>query len=113
MLIVCVISWVVVSTCFALLVYSAAGRWPASPLLVASAFAAGYVGGFASFITPSGLGVREGIITVILGPTLGSDKTLALAIVFRIVHMAVLWLHIAITLCVFSGGVHRTDRGTN
>ena len=103
MLIVGVVSWTVVSTCFALLVYSAAVRWPASPSLVASAFAAGYVGGFASFITPSGLGVREGIITVILGPALGSDKTLALAIVFRVVHMAVLWLHIAITLCALSG----------
>jgi glycosyltransferase 2 family protein len=113
MLIVGVVSWAVVSTCFALLVYSAAGRWPASPLLVASAFAAGYVGGFASFITPSGLGVREGIITVILGPALGSDKTLALAVVFRIVHMAVLWLHIAITLCALSGGRRMTDRGTH
>jgi glycosyltransferase 2 family protein len=113
MLIVGVVSWAVVSTCFALLVYSAAGRWPASPLLVASAFAAGYVGGFASFITPSGLGVREGIITVILGPALGSDKTLALAIVFRVVHMAVLWLHIAITLCALSGGERMTDRGIN
>jgi hypothetical protein len=113
MLIVGIISWGVVSTCFALLVYSAAGRWQASPWLVASAFAAGYVGGFASFITPSGLGVREGIITVILGPTLGSDKTLALAIVFRIVHMAVLWLHIAITLGALSRGARRIDRNTN
>lgn len=111
-LLVGVVSWAVVSTCFALLVYSAAGRWPASPWLVASAFAAGYVGGFASFITPSGLGVREGIITVILGPALGSDQTLALAVVFRVVHMAVLWLHIAITLCALSGGVRMTDRGT-
>ena len=112
MLIVSVISWAVVSTCFALLVYSTAGRWPVSPLLVASAFAAGYVGGFASFITPSGLGVREGIITVILGPALGSDRALALAVVFRVVHMTVLWLHIAITLCALSGGMRTTDRGT-
>ena len=113
MLIVSVVSWAVVSTCFALLVYSAAGRWPASPMLVASAFAAGYVGGFASFITPAGLGVREGIITVILGPALGSDTTLALAVVFRVVHMAVLWLHIIITLCALSGGVRITDRDTD
>jgi hypothetical protein len=113
MLLVSVVSWAVVSACFALLVYSAAGRWPASPWLVASAFAAGYVGGFASFITPAGLGVREGIITVILGPALGSDKTLALAVVFRVVHMAVLWLHIAITLCALSGGGRMIDRGTD
>src|SRR5439155_1053482 len=77
MLVVGVGSWVAVSACFALLVYSAAGQGPVSPLLVSSAFAAGYVGGFVSFITPSGLGVREGIITVILGPAPGSDKTLA------------------------------------
>jgi hypothetical protein len=113
MLLVGVASWVVVSACFALLVYSAVGRWPASPVLVASAFAAGYVGGFVSLITPSGLGVREGIITIILGPVLGEDKTLALAVVFRVVHMAVLWLHITITLCALSGGVHMTDRGTD
>jgi hypothetical protein len=113
MLLVGVVSWVVVSTCFALLVHSAVGRWPASPVLVASAFAAGYVGGFVSLITPSGLGVREGIITVILGPALGDAKTLALAVVFRVVHMAVLWLHIAITLYALSGGRRMTDRGTN
>jgi hypothetical protein len=113
MFLVGVVSWMVVSTCFALLVYSAVGRWPAPPVLVASAFAAGYVGGFVSLITPAGLGVREGIITVILGPMLGDDKTLALAVVFRVVHMAVLWLHIAITLCALSGGVRMTDRGTN
>src|SRR5262249_57769494 len=98
MVIVGVVSWAVVSTCFALLVYSAAGRWPVSPLLVASAFAAGYVGGFASFITPAGLGVREGIIAVILGPALGSETTLAPAVVFLVVAMAVLSLVITITL---------------
>src|SRR5262249_10942221 len=103
-------SWIVVSTCFALLVYSAAGRWPASPVLVASAFAAGYVGGFVGFITPAGLGVGEGIIAVILGPALGGDKMLALAVVFRVVHMAVLWLHIAITLFALSGGTRNTER---
>jgi hypothetical protein len=113
MLLIGAVSWVVVSTCFALLVHSAVGRWPVSPVLVASAFAAGYVGGVVSLITPSGLGIREGIITIILGPALGDDKTLALAIVFRVVHMAVLWLHIAITLCVLSGSVRMTEGGTN
>jgi uncharacterized membrane protein YbhN (UPF0104 family) len=79
-------------------------------LLVASAFAAGYLGGFVSFITPAGLGVREGIIAVILGPALGRDKTLALAVVFRIVHMAVLWLHIAITLFALSRSTEKDTK---
>ena len=57
MLLVGVVSWAVVSTCFALLVHSAVGRWPASPVLVASAFAAGYVGGFCQ--PPYSLGARR------------------------------------------------------
>lgn len=113
MLVVGVSSWVVVSACFALLVYSAAGRWPASPLLVVSAFAAGYVGGFISLITPAGLGVREGIIAIILAPALGSDRALALALVFRVVHTAVLWLHIAITLFALSYSVQDAEKDTH
>lgn len=97
-----VISWIMVSACFALLVYKTEGRWPVSPLLIASAFPAGYVCGFISLITPSGLGVREGIITIILGQFLGNQKALTLAIVFRVVHTAVIWLNIAITLFVLS-----------
>lgn len=110
MLLVGVSSWVVVSACFALLVYSASGQWPASPLLVTSAFAAGYVGGFVSLVTPSGLGVRESIIAIILGPALGSDRALALALVFRVVHMAVLWLHIAITLFALPYSVRAAEK---
>jgi hypothetical protein len=112
MLVVGVGSCAVVSTCFALLVYSAAGQWPASPWFIASAFAAGYVGGFVSVITPAGLGVREGIMTLILAPALGSDKALALAVVFRLVHMAVLWLHIAITLVALSCSASMPKRET-
>ena len=83
-----------------------------SPLLVASAFAAGYVGGFVSFITPAGLGVREGIIAAILGPALGTERTITLAIMFRLVHMAVLWLHIAITLFTLSSSARIAQRDT-
>ena len=106
-------SWIVVSACFSLLVYSTERHWPASPLLFASAFAAGYVGGFISPVTPAGLGVREGIITIILGPALGSEKALAIAIVFRAVHMAVIWLHIAITLFALSFSMRIAGRGNH
>jgi len=97
-LLIGMISWVVMSVSFALLVYGAEGRWPVSPWLIASAFPAGYVVGFISLIAPSGLGVREGIIVIILGPSLSHEKALALAIVFRVLHTIVLWLNIMISL---------------
>ncbi len=106
-------SWVIVSTGFLLLVYGMEEHWPNSPLMVASAFAAGYIGGFISFITPAGLGVREGIITLLLGPTLGSEKAFAAALGFRLVHTAVLWLHIALTLCVLAVDVRTAKKGTH
>jgi uncharacterized membrane protein YbhN (UPF0104 family) len=103
--------WIIVSGCFALLVSGTESPEAVSPLLIASAFAAGYVGGYISPLTPAGLGVREGIIAVILGSSLGSDRALAAALVFRVLHMAVLWLHIAITLCVLSLGGHEARKG--
>ena len=95
-------SWIVVSACFALLVYGLEAPGLVSPFLVTSAFAAGYVGGVVNPVMPAGLGVREGIITLILGANLGNEQALAVALVFRMLHTAVLWLHIAITLSILS-----------
>lgn len=91
-------SWVIVSACFLYFIYGTAQHWPNSPLLVASVFAAAYVGGFMSIFTPAGLGVREGIITLLLGPTMGTEEAFAAAVGFRILHTAVLWSHVALTL---------------
>ena len=94
-------SWVLVSVCFAILIYSIKGPTHISPFLIASAFAAGYIGGFISPLTPAGLGVREGIITAILGPGLGGEQVMAIALIFRTVHMAVIWIHVGFTaLCM-------------
>ena len=100
-----VLSWALISASFALTVYYISAEvWPLPPWLIASSFAAGYIGGFLSLITPSGLGVREGIIALILGPTIGSEEALTLAVVFRVIHLAVLWLNIVITLLAMSMG---------
>lgn len=97
------LSWIFISGSFALLVeFTAVNVTLPSKFVTAGAFAAGYVAGFLSLITPSGLGVREGIITLILGPTLGDEQALALALVFRVLHMAVLWINILITLFLLS-----------
>jgi uncharacterized membrane protein YbhN (UPF0104 family) len=99
-----VASWSVAAVAFVWLVYSDVRDWPVSPLLVAGALPASYVIGFLALITPSGLGVSEGVITLILGQSLGRDKALALAISYRIIHTSVLWINIAITLSTLSFG---------
>lgn len=105
-------SWIAVSGSFTFLVYSFASPPDTmAPWFPASAFAAGYIGGFVNPIIPAGLGVREGIITAVLGPTLGSEQVLALALVFRVFHTAILWLHSAISLSVLSFGRRRVARG--
>ncbi|MFH1103002.1 MAG: lysylphosphatidylglycerol synthase domain-containing protein [Pseudomonadota bacterium] len=96
-----VLSWIAISVSFALTVYySNKETWPMSPWLIASSFSAGYIGGFLSIFTPSGLGVREGIIAFLLGTVLTSEKALTLAIIYRVIHMAVLWINISVTLIV-------------
>lgn len=96
--IIALLSWITVSACFLYFVYGMEQRWPNSPLLVASVFAAAYIGGFMSILTPAGLGVREGIITLLLGTTLGHEEAFTAAVGFRILHTAVLWSHVVLTL---------------
>jgi hypothetical protein len=101
-LIVGLISWVASSGSFAWLVKNSQGGWPISPFLVASAFPAGYIGGFISLITPSGLGVREGIIALVLSPGMDRNEALAVAIAFRVIHSIVLWCNVAVTIFLLS-----------
>jgi hypothetical protein len=95
-------SWAVICGAFALLVSYFVPATSSPPILTAGAFAAGYVVGFVSLITPSGLGVREGVIAIILEPSIGSDQALALAMSFRVLHMGVLWLNVILTMLTAS-----------
>jgi hypothetical protein len=47
-------------------------------------YVAAYVAGFVSSVTPGGIGVREGILAVGLGPVLGPAQAAALAVAGRI-----------------------------
>lgn len=96
------LSWALVAAAFSWLVHMNYGGWPTSPWLVASAWPAGYVGGFLSLFTPSGLGVSEGIVTLILGPSMGRDAAMGVAVAFRVIHTLVLWLNVAISLVVMT-----------
>lgn len=55
--------------------------------------------GFINFLTPSGLGVREGVVVLLLAPYISTTD----AIVFAVVSRVLLTLIEAVTLAVFNG----------
>ncbi len=90
-------SWLIEAASFAWLVNSLENL-AVSPLLLMGAYAASYLVGYVSLIAPAGLGVREGMITILLGTTFGVDKAFALATLFRIIQTLAQWLNIGITM---------------
>lgn len=85
-------SWAFWSSCFlalagALALPSSASFWSAAPRL-AVAFPVAYAVGFLSLITPSGLVVREGVLVLILGPTLGAADAIVIALAMRVWEIA-------------------------
>ncbi len=57
--------------------------WPAAPYLVAS-WAAAYVIGYLTLLTPAGLGVREGVLAVLLFPIMPPGVAAVIAIMARL-----------------------------
>lgn len=71
------------------LVFGALDSEPAiTPMLCIFAFAAAWVGGFAAFGAPAGLGVREAILVGMVGPSIGVETAIAAALLHRIVTFA-------------------------
>jgi len=97
-----IVIWIIVSSCFTWLFYASEGRGVVPFWIVTGAYAAGYLGGYLSILAPSGLGVSEGLVTLILGPYIGTDKIMAVAISFRIIHTIVIWFNILITIILTS-----------
>jgi hypothetical protein len=58
-------------------------------VLCGGALAIGWVGGMASFFTPNGMGVREGIVALLLTPVVSAPQAVAAALVFRFASAAV------------------------
>ena len=78
------IVWLVMGASFAALVRALTPvTWAQLPTLVA-VFTAAYVIGFLSLLTPSGLGVREGVMTLLLATTLPAGVAAVVAIVARL-----------------------------
>jgi uncharacterized membrane protein YbhN (UPF0104 family) len=75
--------WISWGLSFWLFVGATTGRYP--PLVPALGIcAAGYVGGFLAFFSPGGLGVRESLYAILLGPYVPASVALAVALVNRV-----------------------------
>lgn len=115
---VCILTWIISSASFVWLVQTGTGGLAVSPVLIASAYAAGYIAGFISIFAPSGLGVSEGVIMLLLGGAIGADKAFAAAVAFRIIQTTVQWLNIAVSLVALNmdallalAGIRNLPRG--
>ena len=81
-----IIVWIIISSCFAWLLYTGIGTGIIPFWTVIGAYATGYLGGYISILVPSGLGISEGLAALMLGSYIGTDRILAVAISFRIIH---------------------------
>jgi uncharacterized membrane protein YbhN (UPF0104 family) len=85
---VAIVDWLVWGAAFCALAfgigqYSPAQMWVLAPHLIAI-YSVAYAVGFVSFLTPSGLGVREGALYLLLAPLLGGGAVTVLALAMRI-----------------------------
>ena len=63
---------------------SEVGRMPDSPIWI-GAFAIAWVAGFLTPGSPSGIGIREAILVLLLAPVAGQESALLLALAYRVV----------------------------
>lgn len=95
-----VLVWMLASICFTWLLYATAGSGIVPFWTAAGAYATGYLGGYVTLLAPSGVGVSEGLVTVLLGPTVGAERILSIAVSFRIINTVIIWCNILITVVV-------------
>lgn len=110
-LLIGIAAWVISSSCFAWLFYTSAGFGILPFWTVSGAYATAYLGGYLTLFAPSGLGVSEGLTTLILAPAVGTEKILSIAIAFRIVNTFIIWGNILIAVLAASQS-HRQPPAT-
>jgi glycosyltransferase 2 family protein len=77
------LAWALYGLSFWLFLAGTTGSAP-PPVAAGGIFVAGYLGGFLAFFTPGGLGVREGIYALLLGPYLPGAVALAAGLLSRV-----------------------------
>lgn len=105
-----ILVWILTASCFAWLLY--AGNGITVPFwTVVGAYTTGYLGGYIAFLAPSGLGIREGLVTLQLGTFMDVEKILATAISFRIVHTSIVWFNVLVSVILTSiSGMKNAER---
>ncbi len=79
------ISWFLFGGAFWLFVAAVTGDITFNPLFLAGAYAVSYVGGFLAFFVPGGIGVREGILSVLLTGTVPAGVAVVIAVSSRLI----------------------------
>jgi len=79
------LSWFLFGGAFWLFVAAVTGDITFNPLFLAGAYAVSYVGGFLAFFVPGGIGVREGILSVLLTGTVPAGVAVVIAVSSRLV----------------------------
>lgn len=97
-----VLVWIITSSCFAWLLYTSKEATVIPFWTVVGAYATGYLGGYISIFVPSGLGVSEGLVALMLGSYIGTDRILPVAIAFRIIHTFIIWCNILLSAILTS-----------
>jgi uncharacterized membrane protein YbhN (UPF0104 family) len=94
------LAWAFFALSFWFFLQGTVGRAP-PPTTAAGIFIAGYLGGFLVFLAPGGLGVREGIFTLLLKPYLTPSVALGAAVLCR-VWLTLLELALALAVSVIA-----------
>ncbi len=78
------ISWLMFGAAFWLFVIAVTGNRTLNPFFLAGAYAVAYVLGFLAFFVPGGLGVREGLLSVLLSTAMPMGVSLLIAFLLRL-----------------------------
>jgi len=104
-----ILVWIITASCFAWLLYAGNGRvipfWT-----IVGAYTTGYLGGYIAILVPSGLGISEGLVTLLLGSYMDAEKIMATAISFRIVHMSIVWFNMLMSVILTSGSAMKNTK---
>jgi hypothetical protein len=85
----CVLNWIGYGCAFFFTVRSLYAIDVSHVLLLSGSLAVAWVGGMVSFIAPNGLGVREGLLVLLLAPVIPAPQAMAAALVFRLLSTVV------------------------
>ncbi len=95
-----VLGWLGTGTAVYLLVTTVTGSAPPFLWLVGS-YTAGYLVGFVAPLSPGGLGVREGMLVVLLAPHYGMGVAIAISLAIRFANVAGELLAVAVVHAVY------------